>query len=78
MTCVAEFIGGGIRPYSRVEVFNLMPHASFKGTIVYIAEVLFVASIFYYVINLLSLMKTQGCRWINYFFCFIIKNKEMP
>ncbi len=62
VTCVAEFVGGGIRPYYTIEVFRLFNNVSGFGTLVAIAEILFVASIFYYIVSLLTILKKEGCR----------------
>ena len=63
ITCTAEFIGGGVYPYYRIDVFKLMDvSGSSFATLVRIAEVLFVASLFYYVINVITVMKKEGCR----------------
>jgi len=62
VTMVAEFVGGGVSPYYRIDVFRLFPNLTFFGYIVTASEILFVASIFYYVVNLLTVAKKDGCR----------------
>jgi hypothetical protein len=62
VTIVAEFIGGGVHPYYRIDVFRLFPNLTTFGYIVTASEILFVASIFYYVVNLMAIAKKDGCK----------------
>ena len=62
VTCTAEFVGGGIYPHYRIDVFRLFPNNDGFGIVVRLAEVLFVASIFYYLINVIAVLKKEGCR----------------
>jgi len=43
-------------------LFRLFPNLTVFGYVVTAAEVLFVASIFYYVVSLITLAKKDGCR----------------
>ena len=56
MTCVAEFVGGGVRPWYRIESFRLTSN----NIVVTIAEILFAVSTFYYFVNLLAVLKKEG------------------
>ncbi len=83
VTCVAEFVGGGVVPYYNIDVMRLFQvTADIRGTITTLAEVfkadkrskkfissfslfsqiLFVFSIFYYTVMILSTAKKEGCR----------------
>ncbi len=39
VTCVAEFVGGGVVPYYNIDVFRLFPDPTWFGTVVTFAEV---------------------------------------
>ena len=58
---VAEFVGGGINPYNRIEVIRLTRVMDFNGYVVTISELLFCIATFYYVLNSLASLKTLGC-----------------
>ncbi|XP_040583519.2 location of vulva defective 1 [Lepeophtheirus salmonis] len=60
VTCIGEFVGGGIQPYHRVEVFKLFPDNSFFSEIISISEVLFVLATLYYTISTLTTLKKEG------------------
>ncbi len=57
MTAVAEFIGGGIRPWARIESVRLFSKVEGWGFIVLMSELLFALSTFYYVVNVVAKMK---------------------
>lgn len=62
VTCVAEFVGGGIRPFYTVDIFKLFPDQDGGyGWIVTLAQILFVASVFYYIASILSVLKKVPC-----------------
>ena len=59
VTTVAEFVGGGVWPYYRIETFRLFS----TGVTQYVtltAQILFIASTFYYIGNLLAVLKRDG------------------
>ena len=60
VTCVAEFVGGGIVPWYRIKTFRLFSNEGIGAYIVMFAEILFVASTFYYIVNLLAVLKKEG------------------
>ena len=62
VTMGAEFVGGGIRPWHRVDAIRLFPNLDTFGIITGIAEVLFLISTTYYIINLVLIFKETGCR----------------
>lgn len=62
VTATAEFIGGGIRPYYTINPIRLFPNGDDFSKIVAIAEVLFLISILYYIINIATTMKRDGCK----------------
>jgi len=62
VTCVAEFIGGGIRPWYRINAVSLFSDYTGNGLIVLIADILFVVATFYYTINLFAALKKEGCQ----------------
>ena len=53
---MAEFVGGGIRPWYRIESFRLTNN----NIVVTIAEILFAVATFYYLVNLLAVLKKEG------------------
>ena len=57
VTCVAEFVGGGVRPYYQISFFKLFSDVNGFGFVVLAAEILFVLSIFYYIVSLASTLK---------------------
>ena len=59
---VGEFIGGGISPSYRIDVIRLTRTWNFEGYLTTTAEVLFVASTFYYLLNNLTILKKVGCN----------------
>ena len=59
VTIVAEFVGGGIRPYHKIDPIKLLNSSNWVVTA---AEILFVVCLIYYTINLLGVLKKQGCR----------------
>ena len=67
VTVVAEFVGGGIRPWYRIDVFPLFPSENLLGSIVNVAQVLFAVSTFYYAVHLLVVLKKEGFKefWDN-------------
>ena len=60
VTTVAEFVGGGVWPYYRVETFRLFSNPGLMKYITLTAQVLFIASTFYYIVNLLAVLKKDG------------------
>ena len=58
---VAEFVGGGVSPYNRIEVIRLTRVMDFKGYVVTLCEFLFCVATFYYVLSSIVLLKTLGC-----------------
>ena len=67
MKCVAQFIGGGIIPWYRIESFSLFSQQNFAGIMVQISQVLFGVTTFYYTINLIAAYKKEGSHqfWAN-------------
>ena len=63
VTCVAEFVGGGVVPWYRIETFRLFSNGGLMSYLVDGASVLFVASTFYYIVNLLAVLKRDG-KWL--------------
>ena len=61
VTAVAEFVGGGIYPYFRIDVIRLFPNVDGFGFVTRAAEVLFVIATFYYTVNTFLVMKKEGC-----------------
>ncbi|XP_059084074.1 uncharacterized protein LOC131881274 [Tigriopus californicus] len=61
VTCIAEFVGGGISPDYRIDVIRLFTQTEGFGYVVQAAEVLFVCSIFYYIINIITAIRKEGC-----------------
>ena len=57
---MAEFVGGGVNPYNRVEVIRLTRVMDFNGYVVTLCELLFCVATFYYILNALVSMKTLG------------------
>ena len=64
---MAQFIGGGIIPWYRIESFSLFSQANFAGIMVQISQVLFGVTTFYYTINLIAAYKKEGSHqfWAN-------------
>ena len=62
VTATAEFIGGGVTPHHRIDVIRLFTNLQGFGYIILIAEILFACSIFYYIINIATTMKKEGCK----------------
>ena len=62
VTTVAEFVGGGIWPYYKIETFRLFPNPGLMQYILLFASVFFVASTFYYIVNLLAVLKRDGFK----------------
>ena len=58
---VAEFVGGGVTPWARIDVIRLTRRWDFAGYFVFVCEVLFILSTFYYVLNTLGVLKSVGC-----------------
>ena len=58
VTCVAEMIGGGVRPWYRIDSFRLTN----ANLVVTTAEILFAVSTFYYIVNLLAVLKKEGSK----------------
>ena len=63
MTATAEFVGGGITPHHTVNPVRLFANNGDPFSyVVMAAESLFVISILYYIINIVSTLKKEGCR----------------
>jgi hypothetical protein len=60
VTCIAEFVAGGIHPWYRIETFRLSRNSSQTGYVVMMAEFLFIFATFYYFVNLMSVVKREG------------------
>ena len=60
MKIIAEFAGGGVNPYNRVEVIRLTRVMDFNGYIVSLCEVLFRVATFYYLLNAIVSIKSLG------------------
>ena len=58
---VAEFVGGGVTPWARIDVIRLTRNWDLAGYCVFTCEVLFILSTFYYILNTIGLMKSVGC-----------------
>jgi hypothetical protein len=58
VTCVAEFVGGGIKPYYRIEAVSLFTNYQGWGILILFSEIMFAVSTFYYLVNLVSAIKT--------------------
>ena len=58
---VAEFVGGGVNPYNRIEVIRLTRVMDLKGYVVTVCELLFCIATFYYVLSSVVLLKALGC-----------------
>jgi hypothetical protein len=58
---VAEFVGGGVTPWARIDVIRLTRNWDLAGYLVFTCEVLFILSTFYYFLNTIGLMKSVGC-----------------
>ena len=67
-TIVAEFIpGGGVLPYSRIEIVRLLHHHEALGTYLMIAEAIFVLYILYFIVmNLYMMKKLKKKYWKTY------------
>ena len=57
---VAQFIGGGIVPWYRIDSFSLFTRNNFSGIVVQISQILFAVTTFYYTINLIMAYKKEG------------------
>ncbi len=66
VTAVAEFIGGGIRPWARIESVRLFSKVEGFGIIVLMSELLFALSTFYYVVNVVTKMKKGVYKFFQY------------
>lgn len=62
VTAAAEFVGGGIRPWFKVDAIRLFANVDGFGFVALAAEVLFVVATFYYVVNVVVTLKREGCR----------------
>jgi hypothetical protein len=62
VTVIAEFIGGGITPWHRIDVIKLTPLPGLTASMVTGAQMLFIVSLLYYTIALLSTLKDGGCK----------------
>ena len=60
VTCVAEFAGGGIKPWYRIEAVQLFNSYQGWNKLVLFCEIMFVVSTFYYLVNLLAVLKKEG------------------
>ena len=67
-TLVAEFIpGGGILPYSRFEIVRLLHHHEKSGTLLQIAEIIYVLFILSFIFQQLAMMKKLRKKyWKSY------------
>ena len=65
VTAAAEFSGGGIVPWFRVESVRLFNQLQGFGYFVLLSETLFTVSTFYYLINVIATMKREGFK--NFF-----------
>ncbi len=65
VTCVAEFVGGGVRPWFRVEAIRLFANLDGFGLVTKIAEILFAVTIFYYIVNVVITLKDEGCKSVR-------------
>lgn len=61
VTCVAEFVGGGIYPWARVDAIRLFTNLDGFGFVTVAAEILFVVASTYYLINLIMVFRQEGC-----------------
>ena len=58
VTCLAEFIGGGVKPHWNIEVFKLLPDQDGGyAWVVTLAQVIFVLATGYYCVNLGAILK---------------------
>jgi hypothetical protein len=57
VTCVAEFVGGGVVPWFRVDAVKLFANLDASGILTVIAEMLFVFSSFYYLVAVIVTFK---------------------
>ncbi len=55
-------MGGGIVPWYRIDAIRLTKDVSFTGYLVTFAEIFFVVSTFYYIVNMLAILKKEGMR----------------
>ena len=62
VTIVAEFVAGGIRPWYRIEAIRLFTEDSLFGYVIKSAEILFAVSTFYYMVNMIVVMKKEGVK----------------
>ena len=60
VTCVAEFVGGGIKPYYRIEAVSLFNDYKGWNKIILLCEIMFFVSTFYYLVYLLTVLKKEG------------------
>jgi hypothetical protein len=67
VTCVAEFVGGGIKPYYRIEAVSLFTNYQGWGILILFSEIMFAVSTFYYLVNLVSAIKNFSSRVLRIF-----------
>ena len=60
VTAVAEFVGGGIVPWTLVKSVRLFNKLEGFGYVILLAETLFAVSTFYYTVSVLSTLKKEG------------------
>ena len=58
---VAEFTGGGVNPWFRIDVIRLTRNWDLAGYCVFACEIFFILSTFYYIMNTLGVLKSSGC-----------------
>ena len=62
VTAVAEFVGGGIFPWAKVESVKLFNRLEGFGYVIFGAEFLFAFATFYYLVNIITTVKREGMR----------------
>jgi hypothetical protein len=62
VTAVAEFVGGGVFPWAKVESVKLFNKLEGFGYVIFGAEFLFAFATFYYLVNIITTMKREGIR----------------
>ena len=62
VTICAEFVGGGIVPKYRIDVIRLFSVGTLFDNIIFVCEIIFLVSVFYYLISLITTYKKEGAR----------------
>ena len=62
VTAVAEFVGGGVFPWAKVESVKLFNRLEGFGYVIFGAEFLFAFATFYYLVNIITTVKREGMR----------------